>query len=296
MMHLKVGSRDSRLAVVQARLLMDHLAQRHPHLSLELVTMKTTGDLILDKTLDKIGGKGLFVKELDNALHSGRVDLTVHSCKDLPMEENPALPLLAFSQREDPRDVLVLPKGVQEVDFSKPLAATAKAIGSSSQRRALQLQALFPQATITPVRGNVQTRLDKLDRGDYGALVLAAAGLIRLGLEHRIARYFTPEEMLPAGGQGILVVQGRQGEDHSYLDTFDHPEGRACALAERAFVACLDGGCSSPVAAFAQVQDHRIHLQGMDAWGNKSSQWGDLDEAESLGCGLGQRMKGVAVR
>ena len=187
-----LDSRDSALAVVQSRLVMDALQAAHPDLELELVTMKTTGDKILDRTLDKVGGKGLFVKELDVALREGRVDLTVHSCKDLPMEVPEDLPLAAFPRREDPRDALVLPRDTAELDFSKP-------IGCASLRRRIQLLKLFPQARVEPVRGNVLTRLDKLDSGQYGALVLAAAGLKRLGLEegfledilfHNFARFY----------------------------------------------------------------------------------------------------------
>lgn len=145
-MKLRIGSRDSRLAVIQSELVMDALQAAHPELELELVTMKTTGDKILDRTLDKIGGKGLFVRELDAALRDGRVDLTVHSCKDLPMEIPGDLPLAAFTRREDPRDVLVLPLGAAEPDWSRP-------IGSSSARRRLQLGELFPDAEVRPVRG-----------------------------------------------------------------------------------------------------------------------------------------------
>ena len=195
---IKVGSRDSRLAVVQAEEVMRRLGE------CELVTMKTTGDKILDRTLDKVGGKGLFVKELDRALAAGEVDLTVHSLKDVPMEQPDGLPLIAFPKRADARDALVLPED-GSWDREKP-------IGCSSARRRVQLAQLFPGIEVKPVRGNVQTRLRRLDSGEYGALVLAAAGLHRLGLENRISRYFSPEEMLPAAGQGILAVQAREGE------------------------------------------------------------------------------------
>lgn len=147
-MKLRVASRESRLAVIQSQQVMETLARLHPELELELVTMKTTGDRILDRTLDQIGGKGLFVRELDEALRSGRADLSVHSCKDLPMEEPADLPLLAFSRREDPRDVLVLPQGVQNLDLTRP-------VGCASLRRTLQFQALYPEAKVEPVRGNV---------------------------------------------------------------------------------------------------------------------------------------------
>ena len=255
-MKLRIGSRESRLAVIQSELVMEAIRAAHPEIELELVTMKTTGDKILDRTLDKIGGKGLFVKELDVALREERTDLTVHSCKDLPMEEDPELPLIAFSRREDPRDVLVLPEGAEEIDFSRP-------IGCSSLRRKLQFLEMYPQARVEPVRGNVQTRLRKLDEGQYAALILAGAGLRRLGLESRIFRCFSTEEMLPAAGQGILAVQGRAGFDSACLSGFAHREGRLCALSERAFVRELDGGCSSPVAAYAVVQGEEITIEGI---------------------------------
>ncbi|MEG0764942.1 MAG: hydroxymethylbilane synthase, partial [Pseudoflavonifractor sp.] len=178
MTKIKVGSRESILAVVQSELVLAAIRQADPNLETELVTMKTTGDKILDRTLDQVGGKGLFVKELDAALLAGTVDLTVHSCKDLPMETDPRLPLVGFSRREDPRDALILPPGVTQPDPTKP-------VGCSSRRRALQLGKLFPHLTVASVRGNVQTRLRKLDSGEYSALILAASGLKRLGLEGR---------------------------------------------------------------------------------------------------------------
>ena len=246
---IKVGSRDSRLAVVQAEEVCRALGD------CALVTMKTTGDRILDRTLDQVGGKGLFVKELDRALADGRVDLTVHSLKDVPMEQPEGLPLVAFTKREDARDALVLPQsGVW--DKSKP-------IGCSSARRRVQLAALFPEIEVGPVRGNVLTRLDKLDRGEYGALVLAAAGLHRLGLQARINRYFSPEEIIPAAGQGILAVQSREGELTEQVQKLDDRDARDCALAERTFVKTLGGGCFAPVAAYAETVGEYLHLRGM---------------------------------
>lgn len=253
---IRVGSRESRLAVIQSQMAIDAIHRYDPSIPVELVTMKTTGDIILDRTLDKIGGKGLFVKELDAALLDGRVDITVHSSKDLPMEIDPRLPLAAFSRRADPRDVLVLPEGVSEIDFSKP-------IGCSSLRRQLQLKKLFPQASLAPIRGNVLTRLQKLDRGEYSALVLAGAGLIRLGLENRISRYFSTEEILPAAGQAILAVQTRQDMETPWLSLFEDADARDCLTAERAYVRTLDGGCSSPVAAYATVRGEELTLKGM---------------------------------
>ena len=213
MRQVVIGSRESKLAVVQSEMVKAYILDHARDIQVDILTMKTTGDKILDKTLDKIGGKGLFVKELDRALLDKKSDISVHSLKDMPMEVPEELPLVAFSKREDPRDVLVLPEGKTELDPSKP-------IGCSSQRRILQLKELYPEAVCKSVRGNVQTRLAKLDSGEYSALILAAAGLKRLGLEGRISRYFEPEEMIPAAGQGILAVQGRAGEDVSYLDGF----------------------------------------------------------------------------
>ncbi len=256
-MKLRIGTRDSKLALVQTQLFIQALHRARPELETEIVAMKTTGDKILDRTLDQVGGKGLFVRELDQALLEGQVDLTVHCVKDLPAQLNPALPLVAFSPREDPRDALVLPQGVAELDLSKP-------IGSASPRRRIQLEKLLPGCRVEPVRGNVLTRLEKLDAGQYGALVLAAAGLRRLGLENRISRLFSPEEMLPAAGQGILAVQARQEFDQSILSPLNSEEARLCALAERAFLQTLEGGCSSPVAAYARIEQGQLLLRGLD--------------------------------
>ena len=288
-MKIKIGSRESKLAVIQSRMVMDAIARTVPEAELELVTMKTTGDRILDKTLDQIGGKGLFVKELDQALRDGRADFTVHSLKDMPMEVPEDLPLAAFSKRADPRDALVLPEGVTELDPSKP-------IGCSSRRRQLQMKELFPNMDIRPVRGNVQTRLKKLRDGEFSALVLAAAGLKRLGLEDRISRYFSPEEMLPAAGQGILAVQTRQGVDTACLTAVHDPDAACCALAERAFVRALDGGCSSPVAAYAVVEGETLTLTGLyvspdETVVRKDSLSGPRTAAETLGETLADKLK-----
>lgn len=287
-MRLRIGSRESKLAVAQTEVVMEAIRTAHPEIELELVTMKTTGDKILDRTLDKVGGKGLFVRELDAALREGRVDITVHSCKDLPMELPEDLPLAAFTRREDPRDVLVLPAGAAEWDQSKP-------VGSASLRRCLQLQALYPGLEVKPVRGNVLTRLEKLDSGAYGALVLAAAGLKRLGLESRINRYFSPQEILPAAGQGILAVQCRRDMDTAFLECLRDQEAEACALSERAYVGTLNGGCSSPVAAYAVVRDGGITLTGIYVdeqerlW--KGAVSGPVTDGVTLAEGLARKLK-----
>lgn len=291
-MRITIGTRESLLALVQSESVKAYIEEKNPGIEVSLLKMKTTGDRILDRTLDKIGGKGLFVKELDRALLEKRSDLSVHSLKDLPMEVSEALPVLAFSKREDPRDVLVLPKGAREIDFSKP-------IGSSSPRRLLQLRELYPQASFASVRGNLQTRLKKLDEGGYGALVLAAAGLKRLGLAGRISRYFEPEELLPAAGQGILAVQGRAGECYDYLEGYGDRDAAAAALAERAFVRTLDGGCSSPIAAYARVSGDRLCLTGLYCDEKSGRYWKDTvqgaaAEAEEIGKTLARALAAKA--
>ena len=288
-MTIRIGSRDSCLAVIQSRLVMQAISAAVPEAEVALVTMKTTGDKILDKTLDQIGGKGLFVRELDLALREERVDFTVHSLKDMPMEVPEDLPLAAFSRREDPRDVLVLPQGVTVLDPSKP-------IGCSSRRRQLQLKALFPDMEVAPVRGNVQTRLAKLDGGAFSALVLAAAGLKRLGLENRISRYFSPEELLPAAGQGILAVQTRLGMDTACLAMVRSDSAACCALAERAFVRTLNGGCTSPVAAYAVTEGTQLTLTGLyvspdETVVRKGHITGPSADAEALGQALAEQLQ-----
>lgn len=270
---LIIGSRDSVLAVRQSELVLNYLRRAYPELRCELLTMKTTGDKILEKRLDEIGGKGLFVKELDVALRAGRTDLSVHSLKDMPAEIPEDLPVIGFSEREDPRDVLVLPEGItdmSEMDFTKP-------VGTSSRRRALQARELFPGARFESVRGNVQTRLRKLDQGQYCALILAAAGLRRLGLERRISRVFSVDEMIPSAGQGILALQGRRGEDYSCLEGFLSSQSAIAAAAERAFVGALGGGCTSPIAAHADF----VNLPGSGPDGGSGEGYCDGSDAAS---------------
>ena len=284
-----IGSRESKLAVLQSEMVRDYIKEKNPDLEVEILTMKTTGDIILDRTLDKVGGKGLFVKELDKALIDGRSILSVHSLKDMPMEVPEELPLLAFSKREDPRDVLVLPDGVSELDKSKPL-------GCSSLRRTLQLKKLYPDMDVRSIRGNLQTRLRKLDEGQYSALILAAAGLKRLGLESRINRYFTAYEIIPSAGQGILAVHGRKGEAYDFLEDYCDKDAWAAGSAERAFVKLLDGGCSSPVAAHAEIFGDEIYLRGL-YYNEKDGSYvtgtlrGNKADAESLGRELAETLR-----
>lgn len=286
---IRIGSRESQLAVIQSKLVMQAIKKAHPELELELITMKTTGDKILDRNLDQIGGKGLFVKELDKALLNGEIDLSVHSLKDLPMEISKDIPLIGFSKREDPRDALILKEGV-----SLPL--TGGIVGSSSRRRMIQLKKMYPNIKSKGIRGNVQTRLRKLEEEDYIATILAAAGLNRLGRGYVISKVFSTEEMIPAAGQGILALQGRSGENYDFVNCFLDKNGEVAATAERSFVKALDGGCSSPIAAYAEISGNEIKLRGL--YYHEAAEdfsigtiTGDITEAEKLGETLALQLK-----
>jgi hydroxymethylbilane synthase len=283
-----VGSRESALAVIQARLVINAVKKTNPAFDFEIVTIKTTGDKILDKSLDLVGGKGLFIKEIEQALADGIIDIAVHSYKDMPCEETACLPVVALSEREAPFDVLVLPKGATSLENSKP-------VGSSSLRRTVQFAKLYDGFETKAIRGNVTSRLSKLDKGEYSALLLAQAGLNRLSLQNRISRVFTVDEMLPSASQGILAVQGRQGEDYSFLDSFHNRVSETVSKAERQFLKTLGGNCSSPVAVYGQMRNNELLLTGMyvDADGNieKGKISGSIDKSELLGEQLATSLK-----
>jgi hydroxymethylbilane synthase len=286
---IRIGSRESKLAVIQAEIVMEAIREAHKELELELVTMKTTGDKILNTSLDKVGGKGLFVKELDMALREGRIDLSVHSLKDMPMEIPQDLPLLGFSKREDPRDALILKDGFQ-------IESEEGVIGSSSKRRILQLKKLYPNLQFETIRGNVQTRLRKMEEQNYNGIVLALAGLRRLKLENIVTRVLSTDEMIPAAGQGILAIQGRRDFDYAFLDSFFNKDSEIIATCERAFVTALDGGCSSPIAAYAQIEGNEIKLQGLYCEEGREdfrvgSIHGDIEKAARLGEELARQLR-----
>lgn len=291
-MKIRVASRESKLAVIQSNMVIESIKKHHPEIEIELITMKTTGDIILDKTLDKIGGKGLFVKELDRALLEEKADITVHSFKDMPMEIPEELPIVSTSIRENPCDVLILPKGATEIDFSKQ-------IGCSSARRKVQLEEIYQNICVKPVRGNVLTRLEKLDRGEYSALVLAYAGIKRLGLEDRIHKIFDTNEIIPSACQGVVVVQARKGFDTWFLNEFSDKNSEITSICERAFVKTLDGGCSSPIASYAEIDGDAITLNGMYVDENnrvfKGKASDKLENAYKLGIYLAKKLKEEAT-
>ncbi len=252
-----IATRESRLALWQAEHVRDLLAQRFGA-QVELLGMTTRGDQILDRSLSKVGGKGLFVKELETALEEGRADLAVHSLKDVPMDLPAGFELAAVLEREDPRDAFVSARFASLAEL--PQGAR---VGTSSLRRVVQLRAMRPDLRVESVRGNLDTRLRKLDEGQYEAIVLAAAGLMRLGLAQRIRARFEPEQMLPCAGQGALGLETRSeaGALRQMLAALTHRPTALAVEAERAVSRALGGSCSMPLAAFAQWDGASLRLR-----------------------------------
>jgi hydroxymethylbilane synthase len=263
---LVIASRESRLAMWQATHVRDRLAALYPQCQVSILGMTTRGDQILDKTLSKVGGKGLFVKELEVAMAEGRADLAVHSLKDVPMELPEGFELAAVLEREDPRDAFV------SNDFDSLATLPAGAIvGTSSLRRQALISARYPQLVIKPLRGNLDTRLGKLDRGDYAAIILAAAGLKRLGLERRIRAYLAPEDSLPAAGQGAMAIEIVSGARSDGVDLvallspLNHEATAHAVQAERKVSQVFGGSCQIPLAAHATLDGATLHLRAMVA-------------------------------
>ena len=257
---LVIASRESMLAMWQAEYIKGRLKALYPDCEVEILGMTTRGDQILDRTLSKIGGKGLFIKELEQALQDGRADLAVHSIKDVPMELPEGFALAAIGERASPFDAFVSNQYARLEDM--PGGAI---VGTSSLRREAQLRAKFPHLTIKPLRGNVQTRLSKLDNGDYDAIILAAAGLQRLGLDGRIREILSPADSLPAAGQGALGIEiaARRTDLADILRPLNHEETAACVTAERALARALGGSCQVPLAAYCVMEDGLLTLNGL---------------------------------
>jgi hydroxymethylbilane synthase len=284
---LTIGSRGSQLALWQARWIKNCLEERGEACRIEVI--RTTGDKITDVPLANVGGKGLFTKEIEEALARGDIDLAVHSMKDLPTELPVGLAVAAVPEREDPRDALIGCKLAE-------LAAGDK-VGTSSLRRAAQLRALRPELEVEPVRGNLDTRLRKLDEGRYRAIVLAAAGLKRMGWEGRIAEVLPVETMCPAVGQGALAIETRAdgGAAEEICRRLDHSETRTAVTAERALLRALGGGCQVPIGAHATIQAGRLQLTAVVCTPDgrrliRRSVSGDVGEAEALGSRLGETL------
>lgn len=260
--HLRIATRQSPLALWQAEHIRIALLKHHPHLHVELLPMTTSGDKLLGSPLAQFGGKGLFVKELEQALLDKRADIAVHSMKDLPVLCPDGLEIAIICERDDPRDAFVSNQYQQLADL--PSNAI---VGTTSMRRRSQLLALRPDLKVEPLRGNVNTRLAKLDAGQYDAVILAVAGLIRLGFENRIKQYLTIDHFLPAVAQGALGIECRSDDQalKNLISTLDHAPTRACILAERSMNAALGGGCQVPIAAYATISHEQLKLQGLVA-------------------------------
>ncbi len=259
---LVIATRESQLALWQAEHVKARLMELHPTLEVELLGMTTQGDQILDSPLSRIGGKGLFVKELETAMAEGRADLAVHSIKDVPMDLPPGFELAAISKREDPRDAFISRKFATLGEL--PSGAR---VGTSSLRRQVQLRAAYPTLDVDTLRGNVNTRLRKLEEGQYDAILLAASGLKRLGLDSHIRAILTPEECLPAVGQGALGIEIRAGRPElaELLAPLNDAETAACVRAERAMSRMLQGGCQAPIGGYAELRAGRLHLRAFVA-------------------------------
>ena len=284
-MNIKIGTRGSKLALTQANLVADSLKRTAPGITAEICVIKTSGDIMQDVALTKIGGKGVFVKEIEDALLCSTVDLAVHSMKDVPTEIPAGLTFAAILRREDARDILVS-KDNQKMEFM-PRGAR---IGTGSMRRSAQLLAILPDLAIVPLRGNLETRLKKIQAENLQGIILAAAGMKRLGLAEKISQYLPIETMLPAVGQGALGLEVRDGNNDlmEVLAKLNHAPTAAEITAERSFLRHLGGGCLLPIAAFGKLEGEKLTLEGLVAAPNGSSVIRDkvrgaIAEAEELG-------------
>ncbi|MDW7774178.1 MAG: hydroxymethylbilane synthase [Desulfobulbaceae bacterium] len=295
---IKIGTRASLLAVTQSTWVKEQIEEHNPGTKVELVKIITKGDKILDAPLAKVGGKGLFVKELEDALLDGRADLAVHSMKDVPAELPEGLHLGVVTERENPVDAFISTKYTSLSDL--PKGAT---VGTSSLRRKSQLASRRPDLNIIDLRGNLDTRLRKLDEGQFDAIVVAAAGLNRLGMAHRITSLFVPEQMLPAIGQGALGLELRI-DDRDLLDGIsflNHPSTATAVAAERAFLLRLEGGCQVPIGGYAVADDKIVTLTGLIASVDgrqilKEKMSGPADSAKEIGTELAQKLLDMGGR
>ena len=289
---VRIATRKSALALWQAEFVKAQLEHFHADVRVELVPMSTQGDIILDTPLAKIGGKGLFVKELEQAMLDGRADIAVHSMKDVPVEFPEGLALHTICEREDPRDAFVSNNFANLSELPK-----GAVVGTSSLRRQCQIRALRPDLVIKDLRGNVNTRLAKLDDGQYDAIILAAAGLLRLKMDERIADYIEPEVSLPANGQGAVGIECRIDDEvtKALLAPLEHSQTRIRVNAERAMNRHLEGGCQVPIGAYALVDGEQVHLRGLVGAVDGSEilhdeVTGHINDAEAIGVQLAKKL------
>lgn len=289
---IRIGTRESKLALAQSQWVAGEIMKKFPDYEIDLVKFNTQGDLIMDQRLDDKGGKGLFVKELEYALLDGRIDLAVHSMKDMPAELPDGLMIAAISKREDPRDVLISRDGrkLEELDMNA-------VIGTSSVRREVLIRQMRPGISTRILRGNVPTRIGKLENGEYDAIILAMAGLKRLGLENRCTQCFDVNRFIPAVGQGALGIETRKDADTDYLLRSVHDRETALAVtAEREYMKSLNGSCNTPLGAYASISNGRITMHGFLAADDMSNAFtehiaGPAEEALMLGRKLAEKIK-----
>lgn len=300
---IRIGSRGSLLALWQAHWVKGRLEERYPGLKVEIIKIKTTGDKILDVPLAKVGGKGLFVKEIEEALLRGEVDMAVHSMKDVPTDLPKDLYISAILEREDPRDALIIGQRVKgKGQRFKDLPKGAR-IGTSSLRRSSQLLNIRADLKIVQLRGNLDTRLRKLDEGQFDAIILAAAGVKRLGLEDRITELLTPDVILPAIGQGAIGIETRvdDKETNGMTTSLNHRETSLAVQAERAFLKRLGGGCQVPIAGYGEIKGNSLNLIGLVGRIDgseiiKDSIKGHIDEYEKLGIRLAEGLLSMGAK
>lgn len=296
---ITIGSRGSKLALIQAEWVREELLKAHPGIRIDIRVIKTKGDLILDRTLDKIGGKGLFVKEIQQALLTGDIDLAVHSMKDVPGQAPSGLTMAAVTRREDPRDALITEKGLSPEELPE-----GAVIGTSSLRRQAQIRWLNPSCRVVPIRGNVQTRLQKMKDQQMTGILLAAAGLVRLNLLEELPHVMLdPETFVPAVGQGALGCEIREDDRrmHELLHPLEHPVTRCAIRGERAFLNRLEGDCHVPVGAYGRLQNGKMFLTGLVACPSgehrlQETVTGEAGHCEALGLQLAERLIGRGAR
>ncbi|WP_457644447.1 hydroxymethylbilane synthase [Persephonella sp.] len=297
-MRIRIGTRKSKLALWQANYVADQLKKYFPDLKVELVKIVTKGDKILDVPLAKVGGKGLFVKEIEEAMLRNEIDIAVHSLKDVPTYFPEGLGLVAITEREDPRDAFLSVKynSIEEMPEGSVL-------GTSSLRRKAQIMMKRKDIRIEDLRGNVDTRIRKLEEGQYDGIILAYAGLKRLGLENKVKQILSPEYMIPAVAQGFLGIEARLDDEKTreIVSVLNHTESEIRARAERAFLKTLEGGCQVPLAGYAEIIDGKLKITGFvsDLTGDRvfrDSIVGNLEEAESLGVKLAEKLLSDGAR
>lgn len=288
-----IGTRGSKLALLQTNIIIDYVKNLYPHLKIEVKTIKTTGDKILNKSLSKIGGKGLFIKEIEDNLREDKIDLAIHSMKDVQNEVSEEFKISTILKREDPRDVIISRNNIKFLELK-----SGAIVGTSSLRRMVQLRSMRSDLEYKSVRGNVDTRIKKLNSGEFDAIVLASAGLKRMGLEENITEYLDTNKCIPSVGQGALCIEMRNDDIELYkiLKPLIDDNDYSCVFSERAFLREMNGGCTTAIGAYAEKNGNKLTINGFVCDDNnekifKGSLVGDSKDYEKIGLELGKKLK-----